>query len=56
MLYKALDLRLNQMAVNGFYESGDTLFGSIEQSIEQQINEQILPLKKKTGEPNKELW
>ena len=47
---KALELRLNQMAVNGFYESGDTLFGSIEQSIEQQINEQILPLKKKTEE------
>lgn len=45
---KALDLTINQNAVVGFYESGDTLVGSIEQSIEQQINEQILPLKKKT--------
>jgi phospholipid/cholesterol/gamma-HCH transport system substrate-binding protein len=47
---KALDLKLNQKAVNGYFESGDTLFGSIEQSLEEQINEQILPLKKKTEE------
>ncbi len=47
---KALDLKLNQNAVLAYYESGDTLIGSIEQSLEDQINEQILPLKKKTEE------
>ncbi|NOQ74406.1 MAG: MCE family protein [Crocinitomix sp.] len=48
---KALQLNLNMVPnITGFFESGDTLIGSIEPSLEDQINEQILPLKKKTEE------
>ncbi len=49
---KALDLKLNDgLGANiEYYDSGDTLEGSIEISLQEQINEQILPLKKKTEE------
>ena len=49
---KALEIRLelDSIVEYGYFESGDTLIGTIEQSIEDQINEQILPLKKKTEE------
>lgn len=49
---KALDLTLNNdySSELTFYETGDTLKGTIAQSLEEQINEEILPLKKKTEE------
>ncbi|MFT5824128.1 MAG: phospholipid/cholesterol/gamma-HCH transport system substrate-binding protein [Crocinitomix sp.] len=48
---KALQLNLSaEPNITSFFESGDTLLGSIEPSLEDQINEQILPLKKKTEE------
>lgn len=49
---KALDLSLNlEPGVEiAYYESGDTIGGSIAMSLEDQINEEILPLKKKTEE------
>lgn len=49
---KALDLSLNSAykAEIKYYKTGDTLKGSIAQSLEEQINEEILPLKKKTEE------
>lgn len=48
---KALQLNLStESNITAYFESGDTLLGSIEPSLEDQINEQILPLKKKTEE------
>lgn len=49
---KALQLNLftEPQKLMAYHESGDTLAGTIEQSLEDQINEQILPLKKKTEE------
>lgn len=48
----AIDIRLDTNAyVNTYYyESGDTIISNVETSIGDQINEQILPLKKKTEE------
>lgn len=47
---KALQLNLPELEkrVLGFYDLGDTLIGFIQPSLEDQINEQILPLKMKT--------
>lgn len=49
---KALDIKLNDtlQASVDYYESGDTIIGSIAMSLEDQINEELLPLKKKTEE------
>lgn len=49
---KALELHLNDTLKQSiaYHESGDTLGGSIEISLEEQINAEILPLKKKTEE------
>lgn len=49
---KALDLRLDDTlrASVDYYESGDTINGYIAMSLEDQINEELLPLKKKTEE------
>lgn len=47
---KALQLNLPELEKRGlgFYDRGDTLIGFIQPSLEDQINEQILPLKMKT--------
>ena len=47
---KALDLRINsEPSTNlAYYEHGDTIFGKTEMGLQEQINEEILPLKKKT--------
>lgn len=47
---KALQLNLPESEKRGlgFYDRGDTLIGFIQPSLEDQINEQILPLKMKT--------
>lgn len=49
---KALDLKLSDslMKVPVYYQSGDSIKGLIAKSLEDQINEEILPLKKKTEE------
>jgi phospholipid/cholesterol/gamma-HCH transport system substrate-binding protein len=51
---KALDLRLKSdslpVADIKYHESGDFLIAKTEMSLEDQINEEILPLKKKTEE------
>ncbi len=49
---KALDLKLdrNPQVEMNYFEDGDTMIASIEVSIQEQINEQVLPLKKKTEE------
>ena len=49
---KALELHLNSEPVldHKYVEIGDTLESSVEIGIAEQINEQILPLKKKTEE------
>jgi phospholipid/cholesterol/gamma-HCH transport system substrate-binding protein len=49
---KALELHLDlEPKTNlAYFESGDTIPGSIEVSLEEQINEELLPLKKKTEE------
>lgn len=49
---KALDLLLNLKPTNSlvYYESGDTIKGTIALTIEDQISQEILPLKKKTEE------
>ncbi len=49
---KALDLTLETRAKNNiaYYESSDTIFGTIEQSLKDQIDERLLPLQKKTEE------
>lgn len=44
----ALSLDTRFKAEIAYYQTGDTLKGTIAQSLEEQINEQILPLKKKT--------
>lgn len=47
---KALDLNLNTAPGSNikYYQDNDTLVGTIAMSIEDQINEELLPLKKKT--------
>ncbi len=47
---KALQLNLasEEQLQPGYYVAGDTLIGSIQPSLEDQINEQFLPLKMKT--------
>ncbi len=47
---KVLSLELNTMAVASvnYIESGDTLKSDVEKDLQEQINEQILPLKKRT--------
>lgn len=49
---KALDLRLDTLANKSmaYYQDGDIVKSQLEMSLEDQINEQILPLKKKTEE------
>ena len=49
---KALDLKLDTAAKPelGYYQDGDEISGTIAKSLEEQINEEILPLKKKTEE------
>jgi len=49
---KALELHLNMAPVtlDKYVEIGDTLESSVEVGLAEQINEQILPLKKKTEE------
>lgn len=49
---KALDIRLdtNLSVSNKYYEDGDTVLSNTEMSIEDQINQELLPLKKKTEE------
>ena len=49
---KALELHLDLEPKTklAYFESGDTIPGSIEVSLEEQINEELLPLKKKTEE------
>lgn len=46
----AIDLRLDTAAqiTNTYYQDGDTVIAKMEMSLEDQINEEILPLKKKT--------
>ena len=48
----SIDLRLdtNFMAVHDYYQDGDTIISNITLSIEDQIQEQLLPLKQKTEE------
>ncbi|WP_027418667.1 MlaD family protein [Crocinitomix catalasitica] len=49
---KALDLKLDITPRNEFayFENGDTIPGTIAKSLETQISEELLPLKKKTEE------
>ncbi len=49
---KALDIRMDTVARKeiAYYQDGDTLFSKLEMSLEDQINQEILPLKKKTEE------
>lgn len=49
---KALDIRIDTVARQeiNYYQSGDTIFSKMEMTLEDQINEEILPLKKKTEE------
>ncbi|MCG8575955.1 MAG: MlaD family protein [Flavobacteriales bacterium] len=49
---KALDIRMDmdKKEVHAYYEDGDTMRSVVEKDIQAQINEQILPLKKKTEE------
>lgn len=47
---KCLDIRLDESQKNEhvYYESGDTVIANMDQSLEDQIEEQLLPLKQKT--------
>lgn len=47
---KALDLKINSKSSTdlAYHDNGDTIFGKTEMGLQDQINEQILPLKKKT--------
>lgn len=49
---KALELHLNMemVATDNYIEIGDTLTSTVQKDIQTQINEQFLPLKKKTEE------
>jgi len=49
---KALDIRLdtNLAVSNQYYEDGDTIVSNTERSLEEQINQELLPLKNKTQE------
>lgn len=48
----SIDLRLDtsSRARNEYYQDGDTIYSNMEMSLEEQINQEILPLKKKTEE------